>query len=138
MEVIETTGGFRPLAEAAFDRFDWGAIRFACSPSSTGARQLAVLEAVFAPGGGHAFHRHPEQEELLYVVSGRIEQWVDREMRILGPGDSAFLPAGVVHASHNALDGESRVLAIFGPCVGDGFASEELADVEPWSTLRAR
>lgn len=59
-------------------------------------------------------------------------------MRILGPGDSAFLPAGVVHASHNALDGKSRVLAIVGPCVGDGFASEELADTAPWSTLRRK
>jgi quercetin dioxygenase-like cupin family protein len=138
MNVTETTGAFRLAADAVFDRHDWGATRFACHPASTGARRLAVLEAVFGPEGGHPFHRHPEQEELLYVVSGRVEQWVGRERRILGPGDSAFLPAGVVHASHNASDGESRVLAIFGPCVGDGFTTEELADVAPWSTLRGR
>jgi quercetin dioxygenase-like cupin family protein len=136
MDVIEKTAGFRMAAEAARDRHDWGTTWFACGPASTGARQLAVLEAVFEPGGGHAFHMHPEQEELLYVVSGRVEQWVDREMRILGPGDTAFLPAGVVHASHNAHDGPSSVLAIFGPCVGDGFTTVELADLSPWSGLR--
>jgi quercetin dioxygenase-like cupin family protein len=74
---------------------------------------------------------------VVYVVSGRIEQWVGREKRILGPGDSAFLPAGVVHASHNASDGPSRLLAIFGPCVGDGFTTVELAAEPPWNTLRA-
>jgi quercetin dioxygenase-like cupin family protein len=136
MTVLEQAGGFRLAKDVPFDRHAWGATRFASHPASTGARQLCVLEAVFGPGGGHPFHMHPDQEELLYVVSGRIEQWVGREMRILGPGDSAFLPAGVVHASHNAGDGEGKVLAIFGPCVGDGFASVELADQAPWSGLR--
>jgi quercetin dioxygenase-like cupin family protein len=136
MNLLETTGAFMMATDGVTNRHDWGTTKFHCHGASTGGRQLAVLEAVFEPGGGHAFHMHPEQEELLYVVSGRVEQWVDREMRILGSGESAFIPAGVVHASHNAGEGQSRLLAIFGPCVGDGFTAVELADQAPWSGLR--
>ena len=57
---------------------------------------------------------------MLLIVAGTVEQWVDREKRILGPGDSAFVPTGVVHASFNVGDGEAQIVAILGPCVGDG------------------
>ena len=43
------------------------------------------------PGKAHAFHKHPTREELLYVLSGRAEQWVGKEHRILGPGEVAFV-----------------------------------------------
>jgi hypothetical protein len=80
----------------------------------------------------------PNQEELLYVISGRIEQWVDQEMQILGPGDSSFIPAGVVHASFNAGTDEAKVLAILGPCVGDaGIEQGDMSGKAPWNGLRA-
>lgn len=88
------------------------------------------------PGKGHNFHKHPGQEELMFVLDGQIEQWIDKEKRILGPGDSAFIPPGVVHASFNAGDNETKVLAIFGPCFGDGFEMIDMADVAPWKTLK--
>ena len=40
------------------------------------------------PGRAHAFHKHPTREELIYVLSGRAEQWVGREHKVLGPGRS--------------------------------------------------
>ena len=70
-------------------------------------------------------------------MSGRIEQWIDREKRILGAGDSAFVPPGVVHASFNVGDTEAKIIAIFGPCVGDGFEMIDMAGEAPWSNLRA-
>jgi quercetin dioxygenase-like cupin family protein len=70
------------------------------------------------------------------VVDGRIEQWIDKERRILGPGDSAFIPPGVVHATFNAGEKEAKVMAIFGPCVADGFEMIDMADEAPGRTLR--
>ena len=116
---------------------DWGTLRWLSNPPSTGAGQLTVIDVTLAPGKGHDFHKHPDQEEVLYVVAGRVEQWVDREMRILGPRDSAFLPADMVHASFNVGDTDARIVAILGPCVGEG--GYELVDVAgeaPWNTLR--
>ena len=69
-----------------------------------------MIDVTLSPGKGHDFHKHPDQEEVILCVAGSVEQWVDREKRILGPGDSAFIPAGVVHASFNVGEsgGEGR------------------------------
>jgi quercetin dioxygenase-like cupin family protein len=115
---------------------DWGQLGWLSSPTHTGAAQLAIVEGNLIPGKGHNFHKHPSQEEVMFVVDGRIEQWIDKETRILGPGDAAFIPPGVVHATFNAGENEAKVMAIFGPCVGDGFEMIDMADEAPWKTLR--
>jgi quercetin dioxygenase-like cupin family protein len=63
-----------------------------------------AVEATFMPGKSHDFHRHPNQEEVIYVLEGQVEQWVEREHRLLGPGDAVVIPTAVVHASFNIGD----------------------------------
>ena len=116
---------------------DFGRSSRLCDPPTTGARQLTVIEVNFDPGKGHNFHKHPDQEEVVLVVAGKVEQWIDREKRILGPGDSAFIPADVVHASFNADDQPAKIVAILGPCVGPvGYERVDVANDAPWNTLR--
>jgi quercetin dioxygenase-like cupin family protein len=130
-------GKFMIRSEVAPEVLDWGELRWLSNPPTTGAGALTVIDVSLAPGRGHNFHKHPDQEEVLLIVAGRVEQWIDRDKRILGPGDSAFVPAGVVHASFNAGDGEARIAAILGPCVGDvGYVSVEVGGEAPWNTLR--
>ena len=130
-------GKFAIASETESEVLDWGSLKWLSNPSATGAAQLTVIEVSLEPGKGHDFHKHPDQEEVLYVVSGKVEQWVDRQMKILGPGDSAFLPADMVHASFNVGETPAKIVAILGPCVGEG--GYELVDVAgeaPWSGLR--
>jgi len=125
--------------EIASATLEWGVLRFISSPSSTGAKNLTIIEGVINHGMGHNFHKHMNQEEVLFVIYGSVEQWVDQEMRILGPGEAVYLQPGVVHASFNAGDGEAKVIAIFGPSVGDGgLEVVEMADQAPWNALRAK
>ncbi len=131
-------GMFTIRSDVARETLDWGELRWLSNPPSTGAGQLTVIDVTLAPGKGHDFHKHPDQEEVLLIVAGTVEQWIDRERRLLGPGDSAFVPKGVVHASFNAGDGEARIAAILGPCVGEvGYVSVEVATEAPWNSLRA-
>jgi quercetin dioxygenase-like cupin family protein len=124
-------------SEVAPEVLDWGELRWLSNPRVTGAAALTVIDVSLAPGRGHNFHKHPDQEEVLLIVAGRVEQWIGEEKRILCPGDSAFVPRDVVHASFNAGDGEARIAAILGPCVGEaGYVSVEVGDEAPWSTLR--
>ncbi len=130
-------GKFVIAEEIEPEILDWGQLAWLSHPPGTGAQHLTVIHVTLAPGKGHNFHKHPDQEEVIFVVSGEVEQWVDREKRILGPGDSAFLPADMVHASFNVGDSDAKIVAILGPCVGEG--GYELVDVageEPWSGLR--
>lgn len=116
---------------------DWGTLRWLSNPPGTGAGQLTVIDVGLAPGKGHNFHKHPDQEEVILVVSGEVEQWVDRDKRILGPGDCAFIPAGVVHASFNTGENPAKIIAILGPCVGPiGYELVDVANDAPWRTLR--
>ena len=130
-------GKFNISAETDFKSLDWGRVGWHSNPSTTGAAQLAIVEGRLFPGKGHDFHLHPHQEEVIFVAAGRIEQWIDREKRLLGPGDSAFVPPGVVHASFNVGDSEATIFAIFGPCVGDGFEIVDMASEAPWKSLRS-
>jgi len=129
-------GKFVIASENKVDALDWGRIGWVCSPPSTGATQLAIVEGWLFPGKGHNFHKHSYQEEAIYVVSGQIEQWIDQEKRILGPGDAAFIPPGTVHASFNVGDGEAHIVAIFGPVIGEGFEMVDVAGAAPWNSLR--
>jgi quercetin dioxygenase-like cupin family protein len=106
-------------------------------PSVTGARHLTVIDVNFDAGKGHNFHKHPDQEEVVLVIAGKIERWVDQAKRILGPGDSAFIPPGVVHASFNADAQPAKIVAILAPCVGPaGYEVVDVANDAPWNTLR--
>ena len=58
---------------------DWVTRRWVCHPASTGAKQLTVIDATIAQGQGHSFHSHPNQEEVVFVIAGKVEQWVNRE-----------------------------------------------------------
>ena len=128
---------FAIASETDQEVLDWGRLRWLSNPPSTGAGQLTVIDVTLAPGKGHDFHKHPDQEEVIYVAAGKVEQWVDREKRVLGPGDSAFIPAGVVHASFNVGEGEAKIAAILGPCVGDvGYELVDVSGEAPWSTMR--
>ena len=130
-------GRFTVRTDVVPEILDWGELRWLSNPPSTGAGALTVIDVTLSPGKGHNFHKHPDQEEVLLIVQGSVEQWVEQEKRILGPGDSAFVPKGAVHASFNAGEGEARIAAILGPCVGDvGYVSVEMGAEAPWNALR--
>jgi quercetin dioxygenase-like cupin family protein len=114
----------------------WGAHEWLCRPGLTDAEQLLLVRVRIPPGKGHAFHRHPAMEEVIYIVSGFAEQWVDKQSRPLGPGESAHIPKGVVHGTYNAGDETLVLLAILSPAKFDGPALVDVSHEEPWASLR--
>ena len=132
-----TSGIFFKQKDLSFDELDWGKLATISGPQTCGAKDLVVLDVELLPGLGHAFHKHPQQEEVIYVLQGQVEQWLDQEKMILGPGDSVCIPADCVHASFNVGNSPAKVLAILGPAIGDtGYEVVEVADQSPWKDLR--
>ncbi len=120
------------------DSFDWGDIGWRCTPQVTGAKQIAVLDVTIEPGSAHDFHKHPGQEEVIVVKSGRIEQWIEQEHQELGPGDSVYIDADVVHASFVLGDEPALLQVILGPAVGEsGYGLVDVSGEAPWSSLRS-
>jgi quercetin dioxygenase-like cupin family protein len=121
------------------DAFEWGVIGWRCGPGNTGSKRFIVLDATIHPGERHDFHKHPDQDEMIVVRAGRLQQYVELESEILAPGDSVYIDAGVVHASlcHGA---EPAVIQIvMAPAVGTdtGYELVDMTGVEPYASLSA-
>ena len=120
-----------------WEDLDWGSVASVSGPQLNEAKDIVTLKVRLKPGKGHDFHRHPQQEEVIYVLSGEIEQWLDQKKQILKPGDSVFIPANMVHASFNVGQEDATLLAILGPAVGDsGYEVEDVTSQAPWNALR--
>ena|SRR5215813_9819714 len=64
---------------------------------------LELTKISFAKGEGARMHRH-EEEQVLYVLSGRIKARLGDEEYEVGPGEATFSPAGVPHGMHALED----------------------------------
>ena len=69
----------------------------------TGATQLTVFEQWCAPGHGAPTHRHPV-EEVLRVLAGQAEVWIDGHGIALTAGQSVVVPPGRRHGFRNSGD----------------------------------
>jgi quercetin dioxygenase-like cupin family protein len=117
--------------------FDWGTIGWRLTPSD-GAKHLVIMDVTLEPGEGHAFHRHPGQEEMIIVKQGEITQFIERDSTSLGPGDSVYLEEGVIHASYNDGSETAHLQVVIGPSLGGdtGYGLEDVSTEEPWASLR--
>jgi len=77
----------------------------------TGATALSIFEQWCEPGLGAPTHWHPV-EEVLTVLSGEAEIWIDGERVRAKAGQSALIPARLRHGFRNAGDGELHMLAV--------------------------
>jgi quercetin dioxygenase-like cupin family protein len=124
--------------EAQVEELPWGPHEWLARAGLTESKLLQLVRVTMPAGRAHRFHRHPAMEELLYVVSGRVEQWVGRESRMLGPGEVAHVPTNEVHGSYNVFATPVVFLAILSPAVFEGPALIDVSDDEPWRSLKPR
>ena len=97
-----------------------------------------MVKVVMPEGGGHNFHVHPEMHEILYVLKGTAEQWIEDEMQLLEAGDSVYIGANVAHGTFNAGLGELEFLAILSPPEGWGAGTVDVSENAPYSEYRPR
>jgi mannose-6-phosphate isomerase-like protein (cupin superfamily) len=65
-----------------------------------GAAQLCIFEQWCDPGCGAPTHLHAV-EEVLTVVAGQAEIWVENERNAVSAGQSVIVPAGRLHGFRN-------------------------------------
>ncbi|WP_149304348.1 cupin domain-containing protein [Pareuzebyella sediminis] len=97
-----------------------------------------MVKVVVPEGKGHDFHRHPEMHEILYILKGRAEQWIEGEMQYLEEGDSIYIDADVVHGTFNAGEGPLEFLAVLSPPEGWAAGTLDVSDEEPYASYRSK
>lgn len=127
---------FVTSAEMQVEQSPWGPHQWLSRAGLTAADQLMLVRVVMPRGCAHQFHRHPAMEEIIYVISGVAEQWVEQTSRRLTVGEMAHIPRDVVHGTYNAGDDTLIFLAILSPAEFEGPALIDVHTEEPWRSLK--
>lgn len=91
--------------------FPWGHLTWYASRELGNSDTLTVGEAVIKPGQQNPRHYHPNCDEILHVLKGRISHSMGDRIVEMGEGDTVSIPTGVHHNARN-VGTEDAVLAI--------------------------
>lgn len=71
------------------------------------------------------YHRHPDHEELFYVVAGELAVETDEGTLSVGAGEALFVAPDAGNRARAAGDETAEVIAVGAPKEGDGAVIEE-------------
>jgi quercetin dioxygenase-like cupin family protein len=91
-----------------------GALTFMARGEQTGGAATA-WESTVAPGYGPPLHSHVREDEMLYVLQGRLGVRLGATIHEASVGSFVFIPRGVPHTWQNAGDDTARFLVLFTP-----------------------
>ena len=81
-------------------------VRWLVTKETVGASKTVFGVTFFPPGAKHDIHRHPNAEEVEYLVSGSGTAYVGDDAIALGPGEAVFVPQNEYHGFENNSDTE--------------------------------
>lgn len=89
----------------------WGELRWYTSAAMDNSRTMTTGVAILRPGKSNPVHYHPNCDEILTVVSGKIQHTMNEVSVEMSAGDTVSIPQGVLHNATNTGD-EDAILAI--------------------------
>jgi quercetin dioxygenase-like cupin family protein len=89
-------------------------VRWLVTRQSVGSENSVFGVTIFPPGSKHDIHRHPNAEEVEYLISGTGVAYVDDDAVELGPGEAVFVPKNAYHGFENTSDGEAVMAWLYG------------------------
>jgi quercetin dioxygenase-like cupin family protein len=90
-------------------------VRFMVGAAEAGG-SFSLVEHPLAPRAlASPLHRHRNEDEYSYVLSGQVGAQLGDEVVVGGPGDLIFKPRGQWHAFWNAGDEPASLLEIISP-----------------------
>ena len=99
-----------------FENVAWGLTKELVNPQTVGAKKVKVKITEWLPGHVHKKHVHPDQEEVIFVLSGKGMAQTQEEKREIRPGSDVFIGAGESHTTWNLSDTEPlRAIVIKAP-----------------------
>jgi len=120
-------GGHVSATEVIVDMFEWGRLEWMVSGAMGNSDTLTVGKCYIEPAMGNPLHYHPNCDEVLHVLAGRIRKHVGDAYVDMGPGDTISIPAGAMHRAENIGDRECELLICYDSphreVVGEGLST---------------
>jgi quercetin dioxygenase-like cupin family protein len=91
---------------------------------------FTALETLIPPQQGPPLHIHIREDEMYYVLDGRVRFKADDRMFEAPAGSFMFIPRGTPHCFQNVGDAAARLLVMFTPAGMERFF-EGVAELPP-------
>jgi quercetin dioxygenase-like cupin family protein len=92
--------------------FDWGTLTWFVSRELKNSETMTVGRSILKPGYSNPRHFHPNCDEVLHLIHGRIMHSMDGSNEVeLNSGDTISIPTGVPHQARN-IGGIDAVMLI--------------------------
>ena len=88
---------------------------------------VGMFSAIVQPNSGPPRHIHHNEDEIIHVVDGEVEFWLEGRTMQRGSGDTVFIPRGREHAFHVSGPRPAQFVTVLTP---GGFESFFAADAE--------
>ena len=93
---------------------DGGCLHWYASAEKGNSAAQTLGRCILYPGGSNPVHFHPNCEEILHVLSGEIEHYIEGDGWIkMGPGDTITLPVDVPHQARNTGTEDAHMIICF-------------------------
>ena len=89
-------------------------------PDEGGCQNMIFGMVSFPPGSDPGQHQHENEEEIIYVVSGKGETKVGDTIYPLEPGVTVFTEPGIPHGVKTIGDEPLILVSVFSPPVKPG------------------
>jgi quercetin dioxygenase-like cupin family protein len=93
-------------------------------PSASTGGAYCAFEQTLAPGQGVPLHVHSRDDEVYYILEGRLEMQCGQRVFTAEAGAMVVIPRGIPHAFQNPADTPIRFLNLFIPGGFDDFVAE--------------
>jgi mannose-6-phosphate isomerase-like protein (cupin superfamily) len=97
-----------------------------------GAAQLCMFEQWIAPDISARTHRHPV-EEVLTVVAGEADMWIDDSHIVLTGGQSLVVPAHRRHGFRNVGDKSLHIYAVLASSIFEATFDGDAVPMRLWA-----
>ena len=111
-------------AKQPVSNVDWGSLCWMANKKLTSSN-LTLGRVTIKKGQSNPRHAHPNCEEILYLLKGRLDHSLGDKSHIMEAGDSIAVPAGVFHHGINVGEEDADMIVAYSS--GDrGFVKENL------------
>ena len=88
-------------------------VRNVVNKDDTGGRKIILLTSEIPSGKVHLLHRHPNAEQIMYVLQGSCLALSEGEPVRLKEGDAVFIAQGEWHGVRNDTDRPAVTLVVY-------------------------
>ncbi|HEU4494259.1 MAG TPA: cupin domain-containing protein [Rubrobacteraceae bacterium] len=88
-------------------------VRNVVNKDDAGARGIVLLSSELPPGKVHLLHRHPNAEQIMYVLEGSCLALSEGEPVRLKEGDAVFIAQSEWHGVRNDTEEPAVMLVIY-------------------------